>query len=213
MKKERPILFSTEMVKAILEGRKTQTRRTKGLELINANPDDWQFEWADFALKQPYRFTKKSSVNEKSLSDRSFHQEAIACSYGKPGDILWVRETWDYGYPYAYKADGVAAIGKWRRSIHIPKKAARLWLEITSVRVERLNEISEQDARKEGVVRNYLVGFARGSEEWKNYSNDSMILNNATKSFMSLWESINGEDSWNTNPFVWVIEFKQIKKP
>lgn len=92
--KQHPILFSTPMMQALLAGRKTQTRRTAGLSEINKNPDDWQFEWADYSLDKPWRFTQLSTVNEKSLSERSFNQVALKCSYGWAGDELWVRETW-----------------------------------------------------------------------------------------------------------------------
>jgi len=87
--KELPILFSTPMVLAILKDEKSMTRRTNGLEEINENPDDWQFEWADYYLKKPWRFTQKSTVNKQSLEDRSFNQAALKCPYGWSGDILW----------------------------------------------------------------------------------------------------------------------------
>ena len=214
MSKLRPILFSTPMVDAILAGRKTQTRRVNGLEVINVNPNDWQFEWADYALRKPWRFTQKSSLNEQKLSDNSFNQEAISCPYGNLGDVLWVRETWclctPYGpedYYYGYKVDSgvrIKASDKydyqspdiWKPSIHMPKDAARIFLEITNIRVERLQDISEEDAIKEGI----------------QFNPDAPAAVSNKGAFAKLWESINGKESWKANPWVWVFEFKQIEK-
>lgn len=204
----KPILFSTEMVKAKLEGRKTQTRRTKGLEAVNINPDDWQFEWADFVLKKPWRFTKKSSVNEQTLADRSFHQEAVACPYGNPGDILWVRETWAKlsDYPlheqFLYIATDKPTPGtKWKPSIHMPFEAARIFLRVKSVRVERLQDISDDDVMHEGAEDKWFHFHelvSAPTERW------------AVPAFARLWTSINGQSSWNANPWVWVVEFERI---
>ncbi|WP_121774884.1 hypothetical protein [Acinetobacter bereziniae] len=220
--KERPILFSAPMVSAILEGRKTQTRRV-------INP-------------QPEGKTLQSNLDGKWLSKKfnglllpKIEDLPIHCPYGKIGDRLWVRETWStvnlYGeIALAYKADGevIRVVenesfqdedglinyddprlekysfatwaddllegkeGNWKPSIHMPRWASRILLEITSIRVEQLQDISESDCLKEGV--------------------GSPILRDCKKpKFMQLWESINGADSWTVNPWVWVVEFKIIQ--
>lgn len=230
-KKERPILFSNDMVKAILVMLKTMTRRTKGLEVINQNPDDWQFEWADFCLDKPWRFTQKSSINDQSLKDRSFHQEAIKCPYGKTGDVLWVRETWarvpfsaynqsidvsqlpidPEGWEVAvFKAGWDRSAPRWKPSIHMPKVAARIWLEITDIRVERLQDISDVDAASEGIDRKTEKKKAGMCTFYKDYCNRNDWYWSAKASFMSLWQKINGRESWRANPWVWVISFKVL---
>ena len=171
MIKQKPILFSTEMVRAILDRRKTQTRRIL-----------------------------KEIKNE-------------GCPYGKIGDRLWVREPFCDADPayfdkkgnlvqYAYKADNYP-IGtfKWKPSIFMPKKASRITLEITNIRVERLNDISEQDAIAEGV------------EECDDKYHDDCQYGSIGNicSYKTLWESINGQGSWGQNPWVWVIEFKRVE--
>lgn len=196
------------MVGAILNRTKTQTRRTRGLEVINENPDDWQFEWADMALEKPWRFTKISSLNEKSLRERNFIQEAIKCPYGKPGDILWVRETFmkmprEGFYEYKtnhplfektilknqiLKEEGL----KWTPSIHMPKVACRIFLEIETVGVQQLQSITSHDAQWEGFEENGESFYGR---------------------YKTLWEQINGKGSWDKNPWIWILKFKRIGKP
>ena len=189
--KERPIIFSTDMVKAILEGRKTQTRRVikpQPDRVINGVP----FEY----LGHKYH----------DASDR-----AIRCPYGQVGDRLWVRETWatqksidrfSPSYignaatvPLWYKADAVngrsfIGLGKWRPSIFMPRWASRITLEITEVRVERLQEITFEDFKKEGIE---MDGSWDGS-------------------FARLWDSLNAKRgySWESNPWVWVISFRRL---
>lgn len=204
------------MVGAILNRTKTQTRRTRGLEIINQNPDDWQFEWGDFALEKPWRFTKISSLNEKSLRERNFIQEAIKCPYGKPGDILWVKETsvWvnyddahdllegvkdrnQFVYRSSVHNDWMEYAKerygyKWTPSIHMPKLACRIFLEIETVGVQRLQSITSHDAQWEGFEENGESFYGR---------------------YRTLWEQINGKGSWDKNPWIWFLKFKQIKKP
>lgn len=169
--KERPILFSGEMVRAILDGRKTQTRRVvKGIAL------DWL---------APDMFTPRFVASP----------ENDLCQYGKVGDRLWVRETFQpYGDGYAYRATpAIPENHNWKPSIFMPRAASRITLEITNVRVERLNEISDKDAEAEGV------------EAWSNSGNSP-----AWK-FQCLWDRINGKKyPWSSNPWVWVIEFRKI---
>lgn len=195
--KERPILFSSEMVRAILDGRKTQTRRV---------------------------------VNPQSLLDNKTRVTACyECPYGAPGDRLWVRETWravelDNGNDgILYKADNhfksiensqAAADlwcdayadrkygNKWRPSIFMPRWASRIALAVTDVRVERLQEISEEDAIAEGLQKEVIsVG----------YQNDSVTLR-ARPKFVYLWDKINSDRgySFESNPWVWVISFKVV---
>ncbi len=220
----KPILFSTAMVQAILAGRKTQTRRATGLAQVNAAPNDWQLCW-----------TQSTMINGKSVQFGAGFQSKInpkngaslgeKCPYGKPGDVLWVRETWanlNADFPsitpyYVYKADldhkDQHGPITWKPSIHMPKTACRLFLKITNIRVERLQDISEQDAKAEGVIY-----YGNESGDYKNYSyndklGDDWGVLTAKKSFKSLWGSINGKESWDANPWIWVVEFEQTEKP
>jgi hypothetical protein len=206
MKKERPILFSTEMVKAILDGRKTQTRRVVKIDTLAELKSHIEYVPGVFPR---YRF--------KAGNMEWF----VLCPYGKPGDLLWVRETFcpikqdTGGFRYEYKADGYEPTmwldEKWKPSIHIPKDAARIWLEITNVRVERLQDISNGDAMREGVE-----SIDHGVH-WRNYVKDEIsCFIHPRHSFESLWKSINGSNwnrDWSLNPFVWVVEFKRIERP
>lgn len=178
--KERPILFSGEMVRAILDGRKTQTRRVV------------KFDWCGSA---------------NGLLHQASFDPAYKCPYGKVGDRLWVRETWAklLSGRIWYRADGHSINdGGWRPSIHMPRWASRITLEITGVWVERLQAIGQNDAFREGVRR-------AADGRWFNYAPDGPTHNSARGSFISLWESINGPGSWDANPWVWVIEFKRIQ--
>jgi hypothetical protein len=193
--KERPIIFSSAMVRAILDGRKTQTRR-----IIKPQPpanltncaDDWNSGFVD-----------------------------VKCPHGAPGDRLWVRESWSgehwisdirpkerFGFaregclaPFPpatwYWADGEPGQGDWERpraSIQMPRWASRITLEITSIRVERLHDISEEDAIAEGMPSR------RDDGAWLC----------PVEKFGDLWEEIHGRESWNKSPWVWVIEFRRL---
>lgn len=217
--KERGMIFNGEMVRAILDGRKTQTRR----------PIKW---------KQT-RFTEIGEREDGSNWPWSEDTEKVCdywhpCPFGAVGDRIWVRETFqgplfDYEKMESYLEDSskfekpefcqYAADGKpapeyydaddnlhcgWRPSIHMPRWASRINLEITDVRVERLNNISQEDAQAEGME---LTGWRptysdpdSGGEVCTPYDN-----------FAQLWSSIYGEESWQGNPWVWVIEFKRIE--
>ena len=215
--KQRPILFSTPMVQAIRKGTKKQTRR-----IVNPQP-----------TKGLHTFISPSTVLDGSdrttwiYSDKeSSNCIEVKCPYGQPGDVLWVRETWfstrfdcnellDCGITshIRFKADNnydpkKDCIGRsWKPSIHMPKSAARIWLKITNVRLEQLQDISRDDARAEGIERDPV-----SKTRYKNYVDGTTTYNERT-SFYSLWESINGEESLLSNPFVWVIEFEEIEKP
>lgn len=199
--KERPILFSAPMVRALLSGAKTQTRRT--VKLPHANPlGEWQattFGGAD---------ARGAEHPEQAAIWHTRTGETRCCPYGLPGERLWVRETWAYygGDEYLYQrntgavlhraddliVEGLDAIpgGRWRPSIHMPRWACRLVLEITDVRVERLQAISEADALAEGIQ-------PEGPDE-------------CAIAFQRLWESINGADSWAANPWVWALTIRRL---
>lgn len=224
MAKERPILFSGPMVRAILEGRKTQTRRVlKGDALA----------WIDDAGFLP------GFVG---------HHDNHLCPYGQPGDRLWVRETWFndaiFGKPEpVYRADGsfdeqferhrLGQVGpfKWIPSIHMPRWASRINLGVTGIRVERLQDITEEDAKAEGA---FFTDYGRmcghggawadvgdclapdkshpQREGWSCVPNTSheQCLGSARMAFANLWNRINGEAAWDLNPWVWVVQFKKV---
>jgi hypothetical protein len=211
--KERPILFSGPMVRALLDGSKTQTRRV----IKPKQQPDGVVPGTD----RPFWLQVKHGP-----------EVPYPCT---PGDRLWVRETWsieclgrigtpegyDCSYELEYRADGATREfdcppgtddsaylraydrmrGDWWPSIHMPRWASRITLEVTGVRVERLDDISEADARAEGVtiedrhMNGYCAGEARPP---------------SIRAFRDLWESINGAESWTINPWVWVVEFKRV---
>jgi hypothetical protein len=204
--KQRPILFNTEMVQAILAGRKSQTRR-----VVKPQPDEDGLA--------------RHLVN-LAWEDTSGNQ--YKCPYGKPGDVLWAREAHLVCHDdrflegmdsrVVFKAsvhnDWYLSLReenphyKWMPSIHMNKAFARIWLRITDVRVERLQSISMKDAIREGIE-----SIDHGAR-WKNYVQDEISSYVFPRhSFESLWQSINGLDSWNDNPWVWAIEFERIEKP
>lgn len=209
---ERPILFNGEMVRAILDGCKTQTRRVVKLR-DGSNPDD----------ESVSRHEDGTLDKVMDFSRRYPHWEPLACPYGNSGDRLWVRETWavvdtldetppakfakwptwfksDDGYKsntpqYGFHRHG-SVRGRWRPSIHMPRWASRLTLEVTGVRVERVQDISRGEAMLEGCpFPNMQIG--PDPREW----------------FAALWEEINGPRGfgWEVNPLVWVVEFKRLE--
>lgn len=199
MKKEIPILFSTAMVQAILAGRKTMTRRV-----------------VKFPLKCP--------THQVSIGDNGQAPPARWAKW-QPGDLIWVRETWGiYDRPDTpvYKAgeDGWDDIAReqvrFKPSIHMPKSMCRIWLEVTNVRAERLQEISESDAIAEGVESWVEERMKSRPTHYKVYCdldnpNDPATYSSTAKvSFESLWHKINGKESWEANPWVWVVSFKVL---
>lgn len=198
MTKERPILFSGAMVRAILDGRKTQTRRVVKPQPEVSEQGNLMGEW----LAKPL-----DGLLLPRVQDITVH-----CPYGQPGDRLWVRETWGFNPDFpgihghaCYRADpGHDYDGiKWKPSIHMPRAVCRLKLEITGVRVERLNDCSHADAVAEGI--------APELEGWTDYSNPScQMCLDPIDSYRSLWDEINGAGAWAANPWVWVVEFKRI---
>lgn len=194
----KPILFKTEMIRAILDGKKTQTRR-----VIKPQPI------VDY--DSGYVYWKKSQFDIHGMP-LSIELPKL-CPYGTEGDILYVRETWlndnhiDGKRGYCYKADfsnTFASSVCWAPSLFMPKEAARIYLEIKEVRVERLQNISANSAISEGIsLPNYAEQYIKDVD----YPTPPEI-------FCELWDSINGKKySWSSNPFVWVIEFEQIDNP
>lgn len=213
---ERPILMSAPMVRALLAGTKTQTRR----------------------IAKPVKHPDLGNLYDPGVLGREpKHVIERACPYGQPGDRLWVRETWGVGSrpdPWGgfdgieYRAD-VALLqddiellpcykvvtpddvclgdyrSGWRPSIHMPRWASRITLEITEVRVQRLQEISEEDAKAEG-----LSFVADGCARFGVEGLASSWCDCPVTAYAALWESINGPGSWDANPYVWVISFKRI---
>lgn len=235
--RERPILFSTEMVKAILEGRKTQTRRTNKLETLNYHPKVWN--WVKGKMRQVHRLwdstVEKYSPNPLktffTFTDKVGNEKIVQSPYGWKGDLLWVRETFAYsdgiephGSDYIYKADlsgdDIASRSysfgfdideldqlRYRPSIHMPKDAARIWLLIKEVTVERLQNISQEDAFAEGV---FTAPHRPSSCGNKYHSDMSNSRDCGICSFKILWININGGESWFANPWVWVVKFEVL---
>lgn len=245
--KTKPILFSTHMVQAILEGRKSQTRRI--IKHKNHIED----------VKKVVKCVGNEKDWGKFILTDEFGEDFLRSAKYQKGDILWVRETWK---PGAWREDGRVAFdykaspeltntpwvqfskfddyfkkwtdeiikngskpdvngfhyweaGKsplsWKPSIFMPFEAARIFLRVTNVRCERLQDITEDDAIAEGIekVADYgTTGYKLYTEPDAAYSDIDAIW-----SFESLWQSINGKDSWNENPWVWVYEFERIEKP
>jgi hypothetical protein len=237
--KERPVLFNGDMVRAVLDGRKTQTRRA-----IKPQPtlsERTGFNWKGYAYG--------IGSNHKDTV-RNFANCFKTCPFGQVGDRLWVRETWGvvshafdeneqiidwvpdrpatvihempFGNGYysghaIYAADGEFTWGDddghgekscWKPSIHMPRWASRITLEITNVGVQRLNSISQNDAAREGLHKLPASGrycITPGAQYFGGASHD------AREVFSWLWQSIYGEESWQANPWVWVIEFKRVE--
>lgn len=201
-----PILFSTHMVRALLQGIKTQTRRLRGLDYINStNPDGWEFIGKTPEHDVPHPADKGRNdapwFQFSGIRNNSF-TFVDQCPFGKPGDVLWVRETFAYGYleSFLYKATDTLEddYQKWKPSIHMPKEACRLFLRVKEIKVERLQDISEGDAMAEGINPYTHNGDANG-------------INNVAI-FRDLWISIHGQESWDLNPWVWTVEFEQISE-
>lgn len=207
----KPILFNTEMVRAILDGKKTCTRRiVKG-----AIPDDAMWGYT--------MFTPKGCISCRGVYADEYGEKFFRLPY-QQGDILYVRETW--GHPislnsdkqYVFRADEIAEIGFkndshiWHPSIHMPKEAARIWLKVTDVRVEWLQECGEGwciDIEKEGIVT---------PQDPILYISDDAFHDALRMEFQKIWDStIKKSDldryGWDANPLVWVIEFERCEKP
>ena len=178
MTHERPILFNSQMVQAVLAGTKTQTRR-----VVKPQPEIYESRHGATSLRW------RGGVLDTPLNIAPYQLRQL-CPHGAIGDRLWVRETWasDDSTTAYYRADGETynAGLPWRPSIFMPRWASRLTLEITDVRVERVQDISRKDAKDEGVLLNFHL----------------------------LWDAINAERgySWDSNPWVWAISFQRVQQ-
>jgi len=197
--KERPILFNAPMVRALLAGTKTQTRR-----IVKPQPE-MNGRWMEWRNGKGVLITEQNTAWHPF--DKGFRRAVSEyphfCPYGQPGDRLWVRETfalpdrradnlpaWVYAADYADRPQHA-----WKPSIHMPRTASRITLEITGIRVERLQDISEADAIAEGCENSLHLPGGRFARE--NYAH--------------LWWTIHGDESWEANPWVWVVEFKRLE--
>ena len=259
--KERPIIFSAPMVHAILEGRKTQTRRIIKESFngcfTNGGPHPCPNEpilmYPGEIIPGPMPGQPDIVLDNESV-EAIFHCSTLdsvaKCPYGAKGDRLWVRESHaeNLGIGWLYKADATEDdsgerdgwwVGdeffqnvKWKPSIHMPRKASRITLEVLDIRVERLQDISEKDAKAEGMFFTDYgrqcyhgggppkdVGNCPAPEHthtqrpgwfWKKTERHTQCLLTARSAFGNIWQSIHGPDSWNQNPWVWVVEFKRV---
>lgn len=193
----KPILFNTEMVRAILDGKKSCTRRLVRF-LPGENP-----QWTGY-------------IRDGLMLYNGRNEPCITKAPYEPGDILHVRETW-YKDPsrYMYRGDysnterfykgGKEVSIKWHPSIHMPKEAARIWLRVTDVRVERLQEITDKDAEREGAQPDYPFDY--DVDKWPNLEHFKKIWNSTIK------KSDLERYGWDASPWVWVIEFERCEKP
>lgn len=216
---ERPILFSGPMVRALLAGTKTQTRRVASLDVINDDPERYDFLGMVSGPDVPhYAFRDKKTGAQTLVRFRS----------GQPGDKLWVREAWRapsefdrvkpsdlkpssaalLGTPIIYEATRHESVqfGKLRPSMFMPRWACRLTLEVTGVRVERLQDISEADAKAEGVT------MPPQRAPYRDACGELVLplQRTARDAYGDLWEQINGPGSWDANPWVGVVEFRRL---
>ena len=244
--KERGMIFNSEMVRAILDGRKTQTRR-----IMKVQPESNQLGLLLITDSTKHSDIGKSHWAESNATGNHVRSKLFSSPFGAVGERIWVRETWatlgnedgcyvdwednlckgdERSAARIYRASceqrpgdyGLWSIpddaywkphtkehkfeGAWRPSIHMPRWASRILLEITDVRVERLNAISEEDARAEGIIDGGCLNC--GEPEPCGCANPEP---DATDAFAYLWQSIYGQDNWNANPWVWVIEFKRVE--
>ena len=221
----KPILFNTEMVRAILDGRKTCTRR-----VIKLQPQS--------RLCYTYAGSHKGCIGKWTYPNRGAHEfwgeeyklpenikdEELSKQWNPPyhtDDILYVRETWKkapdgYYYYEDWQRNDIADVTKWKPSIHMPKKAARIWLKVTDVRVERLQDITPKGAESEGVGNLFYDDIGYGEKNYRTEVDPEYGI--AKEQFAWLWEStIKKSDidryGWDANPWVWAIEFERCEKP
>ncbi len=218
---DRPIIFSGPMVRALIEGRKTQTRRlVKGVPSqpeANCHPNHTARHLAPYL--DAYCGQPRTAENPRGMGEwwNWWQVDDRAClpqfrvGYA-PGDRLRVRETWGNAYAgeIAYRADGEPrAPLEWRSPIFMPRRFSRLTLTVTDVRVQRLQDISEADAVAEGVD----AGETSRGIMWRAYGEDQNCwVDTARMSFIHLWDSIHGADAWSANPWVSVIHFRTERK-
>lgn len=220
---ERPILFSSPMVRAILAGQKSQTRRVivfkRGSAGLSFDAMGWPF---DNDKRGDYHAYFKLPVSSWVASDKPTYI-MLKSPYGGPGDRLWVRETFGVvGNSYIYRANfkngeadafvelgtGVTAPAIWKPSIHMPRKASRIALEVIDVRVEHVQDIKRDDAKAEGVSN--VWSWNKDSDQ-KYFQRG--VLNPYIANFSVLWDEINVSRGfgWDINPWVWVVDFKVVQ--
>ena len=215
----KPILFSTPMVQALLNGTKRQTRRLM---------PEWCNDYSEVELVRDPELCDPKAAEWNEIKPKQFKglfacfdkgEEHLKCKYDI-GDILWVRETWNCishlnptntEFEYYYKADEGNEFQRWKPSIFMPKEACRLFLEVTEIRPQKLQRITPEDAQAEGIEH-------LGGDIWKDYMNKKVFPEfmygstlTRTQSFQSLWEKINGVESWESNPFVWAYSFNIVE--
>jgi len=202
--KDTGILMKTPMVQAILNDTKTETRRTRELGEINANPNDWHGE---------IDITADGDVKAKFINRVSGELKPVK-SHLNLYDSLYIKETFGYRDELSkkslviYKASEDDQNRKWQSSLFMPKKYARIWMEIESIGLERLKKITQEEAISEGIHKIETdSGYA-----YKDYEEEHGICFHPVNSFASLWNSINGANSFDINPWVWVIKYKVISK-
>lgn len=228
--RERPILFNADMVRAVLDGRKTQTRRiiqsaAKNMQASGHKVIEYREPGDKWYGEHVFSMCNQSGT----WCDYTKEQFLAKCPFGAVGDRVWLRETFRVHSratdvaTLVYKAseqqswtqqthrvpiekcNKPAVVDKWTPSIHMPRWASRITLEITGVRVERMFDISEADARAEGVEQ-LRGGF------WRHYQPGwTQHQLSARGSFVTLWKSIYGEEGWQANPWVWVVDFKRVE--
>ena len=228
--KERPILFSAPMVRALLDGTKTQTRRA-------VKPTGWNPSGPGYTGKTRVGLSPEPVGLQAYFEHQpSSTWHGVPCPYGKPGDRLWVREAFDFlpaGGPdqpqaceIVYWATGsheprtapidynpmIYGHEKVRPSIHMPRWASRITLEVTAVRVERLKGISYEDALAEGMPDHRPL-IESECTQGETADECARRLKWPQREYMNLWNAINGPGSWGANPWVWVVEFKKLKGP
>ena len=209
----KPILFNTEMVRAILDGRKTCTRRICK-DANECTVPDMDFYNADRRTYAVHNFVDKEHTEQLSTAERT----CPICT----GDILYVRETWKeapkgYYYYEDWQKDDIADVTKWKPSIHMPKEAARIWLKVIDVRVERLQDITYNGALREGSEGIRCDHVALGVHGCTDCMNTGWIEPPQVE-LMQIWNSTIKKSNldrygWDANPWVWVIEFERCEKP
>jgi hypothetical protein len=224
----KPICFGNEMVQAIWEYRKNITRRLNGLQYINGAPEYWDFVGKTPEHKEIFYPANKGKIGDPwwQFTTNSGNCETfiVQCPYGKVGDVLWVREAWTWegdtkytdiaplgNFYYKIDFDEHEGPSRWKSSRFMPKLAARIFLKITDIRVERLQEITNDDAIKEGTKDHMSV------DEFSQLKGLDWLIPSPFSqhqfSFLCLWCRINGQQSWLDNPWVWVISFERCEKP
>lgn len=218
--KEIGIIFNKPMVRAIMKpgDPKTQTRRLKGLDYVNSRPDVWKVAHAPRAIADATGwFVTFECIGESTDDWHPGLLWTVRSPYGKPGDRLWVRESFQMDCLNPGKVDWRAdreletVFDKWTPSIHMPRAITRIWLEVVNIRLERLQQISEQDARAEGIVSRKVGSARTGLCPVFGLGEDDDYAADAVGAYEFLWDSINSKRApWKFNPWVWVVEFKRI---